>query len=141
VSYVDKDPSKGAIITLENRDRLVMPATVQIDFKDGTHRRVQLPAETWIRSAQHSLRLDSSAPIVRVTVDPDHVIPDKDRSNNVIITTAPAAAISPTPPSPERNGAANALVTPERMALAIELKVDVTSSQPDGRFRWPMTRA
>jgi len=84
VAYEDGDPVKGALLTFANLDRLVLPATVQIDFKNGTRRRIRLPAETWILKSVATLRLDSQQPIASVTVDPDHVIPDKDRTNNVL---------------------------------------------------------
>jgi hypothetical protein len=82
VSYVDGDASKGAIVKIQTRDRLVLPATVQIEFDDGTRRRLRLPAEAFIQSAIGRLAVQSTRPIRRVTVDPDHVLPDKDRSNN-----------------------------------------------------------
>jgi Peptidase family M1 domain len=84
VAYQDHDPAKGALVTFENLDRLVLPATVQIDFKDGSHKRVRLPAETWLLKSVATLPIDSTQPIVTVTVDPDHVLPDKDRTNNVL---------------------------------------------------------
>ena len=84
VAYPDHDPAKGALVTFENLDRLVLPATVQIDFKDGSHKRVRLPAETWLLKSVATLPIDSTQPIVTVTVDPDHVLPDKDRTNNVL---------------------------------------------------------
>jgi hypothetical protein len=31
-----------------------------------------------------TLHLDSNQPVVSVTVDPDHVLPDNDRTNNVL---------------------------------------------------------
>jgi len=84
VSYPDGNPAKGALLTFQNLDRLVLPATVEIDFKDGTRKRIRLPAETWILKSVATLPLDSTLPIASVTVDPDHVIPDKDRGNNVL---------------------------------------------------------
>jgi Peptidase family M1 domain len=84
VAYQDGDPAKGALVTFQNLDRLVLPANVQIDFKDGSHRRIRLPAETWILKSVATLAIDSTQPIVSVTIDPDHVIPDKDRTNNVL---------------------------------------------------------
>jgi hypothetical protein len=84
VAYPDHDPAKGALVTFENLDRLVLPATVQIDFKDGSHKRVRLPAETWLLKSVATLPIDSTQPIVTVTVDPDHVLPDRDRTNNVL---------------------------------------------------------
>ena len=84
VTYPDGNPAKGALLTFQNLDRLILPATVQIEFKDGTSRRIRLPAETWILKSVATLYLDSEQPIVSVTIDPDHVIPDKDRTNNVL---------------------------------------------------------
>jgi hypothetical protein len=84
VAYQDGDPAKGALLTFENHDRLVLPATVRVDFKDGSHEQLRLPAETWILKSVVTVPLDSRQPIAKVTVDPDHVIPDKDRSNNVL---------------------------------------------------------
>lgn len=83
VSYNAGGPSKGARVTIANLDKLVMPATVEIVFQDGVTRDVRLPAETWIQQKEFELDLDSAAPIVSVTIDPQHKIPDRDRSNNV----------------------------------------------------------
>jgi hypothetical protein len=63
---------------------LVLPATVQIDFADGSSRRIRLPAETWLQQTRYTANLDSRQRIVSVTVDPDHVLPDNDRSNNAL---------------------------------------------------------
>jgi hypothetical protein len=76
--------SKGATVTIANLDRLVMPATVDIAFQGGGHTRIRLPAETWIQKTEADIHLNSTQPILSVTVDPDHVIPDKNRSNNVL---------------------------------------------------------
>ncbi|MEO8896491.1 MAG: M1 family metallopeptidase, partial [Rhizomicrobium sp.] len=75
---------KGAVVTIANLDRLVMPSTVEIAFAGGEKRRIALPAETWIQKTEVELNLDSTKPIVSVTIDPDHVVPDRDRANNVL---------------------------------------------------------
>jgi hypothetical protein len=90
VAYVDGDPAKGATVTLANLDRLVMPATVQISYADGTRRRIQVPVETWLTQHEVEMSLAGSGPISEVTVDPDQVIPDEDRGNNSL--KAPFAA-------------------------------------------------
>jgi hypothetical protein len=75
---------KGAVVTIANLDRLVMPSTVEIAFAGGEKRRIALPAETWIQKTEVELQLDSTKPVVSVTVDPDHVVPDSNRANNVL---------------------------------------------------------
>ena len=91
VAYRGK-PAGGAVVTLASLDRLVLPATVQVAFADGTTRRVRVPVEAWIRKATLDLPIDSTQPITSVTVDPDHVIPDADRTNNVLAGPFPSAA-------------------------------------------------
>ena len=84
VAYTDGDPAKGAQVKIADLDRLVLPAIVQVEFKDGSRTRIRLPVETWLLKKQTTVYLDSTQPIARVIVDPDHLIPDKDRSNNVL---------------------------------------------------------
>ena len=84
IAYVEGDPKKGALITVEARDKLIMPATLRIDFADGTTRDVRLPAETWIREAVVAVPVGGKSSVKRATLDPDHVLPDKNRSNNII---------------------------------------------------------
>jgi hypothetical protein len=83
VAYVDGDPAKGARITVANLDRMVMPSTLEVKYADGTTRRIALPAETWILRGATTLTLDGHGPIASVTIDPDRVLPDENRSNNV----------------------------------------------------------
>ncbi len=75
--------SKGAVVTVANLDPLVLPAVLEVDFDDGSRQRIHLPAETWIQQKRVELPLDSTRAIRTVTIDPDHVLPDKDRGNNV----------------------------------------------------------
>jgi hypothetical protein len=62
---------------------LVLPTTVEAVFTDGTKERVKLPIETWLSKKTYTWTLDSKTPIASVIADPDHVLPDDDRSNNV----------------------------------------------------------
>ena len=82
VKYVNGDPAEGALITVVNLGQLVMPAVVEVDFKDGSKTRVKVPVETWLTKGTYLMTLDSKVPISSVTIDPDHVLPDNDRTNN-----------------------------------------------------------
>jgi hypothetical protein len=84
IAYVDDDPTKGALVTVEARDKLVMPVTLRVDFADGTSKDIRLPAETWIRQAATAVPTGGTSKVVRATLDPEHKLPDKDRSNNVL---------------------------------------------------------
>ena len=78
------DKIDGDSVTLSNHGQLVLPTTVEAVFKDGSKTRIKLPVETWISQGTYVWTPDSKAPIASVTVDPDHVLPDDDRSNNTL---------------------------------------------------------
>jgi hypothetical protein len=77
------DKVDGSSVTLSNRGQLVLPTPVEVTFKDGTKERMTLPVETWLHQATFVWELESKEPIASVVVDPDHVLPDDDRSNNI----------------------------------------------------------
>lgn len=82
VDYIDGDPTHGARVGVETRDRLVMPSVVEVRYADGTARRIPLPVETWQQKARVLLTLEGGGPIVSATVDPDHRLPDRDRADD-----------------------------------------------------------
>ena len=82
IAYVRGDPAQGALVTVEARDPLIMPVTLRVVYADGTRRDVRLPAETWIRQKSVEVYVAGSQPVVSATLDPDHRIPDRDRSND-----------------------------------------------------------
>ncbi len=83
VRYVDGDPAKGALITIENKDQMVMPVTVEVKESNGKMGTINLPVEIWERSGVYTLRYNSTSPIDSVIVDPEKVLPDIDPANNV----------------------------------------------------------
>ena len=72
----------GATLTILNKGQLVLPATVEVKFKDGTSERFRLPWETWLSKGEYMWSSDDKKPIASVTIDPDHKLPDDDRSDN-----------------------------------------------------------
>ncbi len=60
-----------------------MPVTLEIVLKDGTKKRMELPVETWLQSKVQNIHVATKQKIASVTIDPDHVLPDSNRSNNV----------------------------------------------------------
>ncbi len=83
VKYVDGDPSKGALITIENKDRMVMPVVVQVKESNGKTGTIKLPVEIWEKSGQFTFNYNSTSLIDTVKIDPDEKLPDIDLSNNV----------------------------------------------------------
>ncbi|QJD97095.1 M1 family metallopeptidase [Mucilaginibacter robiniae] len=83
VKYVDNDPSKGALITLDNLEKMAMPVILEIKTKDGKTDRINLPVEIWERNAYWTFKYPSTSEIQSVTYDPDKVLPDYNPDNNV----------------------------------------------------------
>jgi len=83
VKYVDNDPSKGALITIDNLDKMAMPVILEIKTKSGKTERVNLPVEIWERYKTWTFKYPSTEAIESVTYDPDNVLPDYNPSNNV----------------------------------------------------------
>jgi len=83
VNYIDQDPSKGAIITIENMDKMAMPAEVEIEVAGGEKQRVKFPVEIWQRGATWEFKVNTKLPIKSVSIDPDHILPDINSKNNV----------------------------------------------------------
>jgi len=81
-SYVDGDPAKGVKVQLVSRQKLVMPATLRLVFADGSQRNLRVPVEAWRYGGTPSITVDSNQPVTQLTLDPDHALPDADRSNN-----------------------------------------------------------
>ena len=81
-SYVDNDPAKGVQVTLASKQKLVMPATLRIDYADGSHEEMRVPVEAWRQSATPKLALHTSRKVTKLTLDPEHKLPDADRGNN-----------------------------------------------------------
>ncbi|HEX4711465.1 M1 family metallopeptidase [Phenylobacterium sp.] len=87
VAYVDGDPAKGAEVTVANLDQLVLPATLRVTYRNGTRKDLRVPVETWMQTGSHVFALEGGPAIAEVTVDPDHRLPDKDRTNNTFKPT------------------------------------------------------
>jgi hypothetical protein len=82
VEYVNGNQAQGAVITIENKQKLPMPVTVEVKEENGKTGRVKLPVEIWMHGSVWKFQYASTGKIVQVTVDPDQRYPDIDNSNN-----------------------------------------------------------
>ena len=80
--YVDNDASKGIIVTVANLRPLVLPASLEVVYTDGSKDRIKIPAEAWLQKGVANFTFHTGKPVATVTVDPDHVLPDDNRTNN-----------------------------------------------------------
>lgn len=82
VGYDNNDYTKGALITIENKQQMPMPVKIEIKENNGKTQTVDLPVEVWQRSAQWTFRVPTTTKVSSVKIDPQHQLPDIDRSNN-----------------------------------------------------------
>lgn len=82
VSYVDQDPSKGAIITIDNLEKMAMPVVLEATTESGATVRHKLPVEVWERNNSWQFVIPTTDKVIKVEIDPDNVYPDIEPENN-----------------------------------------------------------
>ena len=70
------------LVYLSNRGQMVMPATLELRFADGTSEIRELPVEMWNLGSRFTYRAATAKPVVGVVVDPRRIYPDIERGNN-----------------------------------------------------------
>lgn len=75
--------SAKSVIYLSNKAGLVMPFKMQVTFSDGKIDSFNVPVETWFLGNNYTLPIYDGRKIERVVIDPNHVMPDINRENNI----------------------------------------------------------
>lgn len=82
VDYVKNNPANGVDITIENRDKMPVPVIVEVREFNGKVSRQTLPVQVWQQNNVFAFHYPSTSAVTSVTIDPDGVIPDRNRANN-----------------------------------------------------------
>ena len=77
-----KTDTTHTLIYLSNRRGLVMPAIVKVTYESGKEQEFKLPVEIWFLGDKYTMRLNEHEIVKEVVLDPNHELPDVDRSNN-----------------------------------------------------------
>lgn len=83
IESVTADTSGHESVHLVNRGTMVMPAELRITYDDSSAETVRLPVEMWNLGQRFTYRLPARKTVRSVEVNPRHVLPDIDRTNNV----------------------------------------------------------
>jgi hypothetical protein len=75
--------NRPGLVTFTNLDRMVMPLHFRVKFDDDSTEEHRLPVEVWFSTDRIVWRLDSNREIREVRIDPDRMLPDARRANNV----------------------------------------------------------
>ncbi|SEM13960.1 hypothetical protein SAMN05216436_10227 [bacterium A37T11] len=82
LDYEKGDPAKGAIIKVENKQQMVMPIIVAVKETNGQEHCFTVPVDVWQKGPTATFHVNSTTRVVSVILDPEHQLPDMDRSNN-----------------------------------------------------------
>lgn len=82
IKYIDNDPTKGALITIVNKEQMVLPVPMKIEEENGKTNSIELPVEIWQRGDTWTFQYPSTSTIKKITIDSDHDYPDINPSNN-----------------------------------------------------------
>ena len=81
-TYPDGDPTRGVTIDLVNHGWLLMPAILEARLANGSRTRVTVPVEAWMKGNRVQVSLPTHDAVRAVLLDPDHGLPDANRSDN-----------------------------------------------------------
>lgn len=82
VSYVNGDAKEGALISLSNNKKMVMPVIMQITLDNGKTDIVRLPVEIWEKGNNWTYKYNTDRKIQKVVLDPQEHFPDVNGANN-----------------------------------------------------------
>ncbi len=82
VDSVASDSTQSRVY-LSNKAGLVMPFKMLVTFSDGKVDSFNVPIEAWYLGNNYTLPIMDDRKIEKVVIDPDHVLPDIDRDNNI----------------------------------------------------------
>ncbi len=83
VKYVKDDPKNGALITIENMEKMPFPVTLVVTTASGKSETINLPVEIWERNQVWTFLYPSTEEIKSVSFDPEHYLPDTNSTNDV----------------------------------------------------------
>ena len=82
VKYVNDDPAKGALITIDNLEKMPMPVELELKTVSGKTSRIKLPVEVWERNTSWTFKAPVEEALESVVLDPDKALPDMNAANN-----------------------------------------------------------
>ncbi|AAW60563.1 Peptidase [Gluconobacter oxydans 621H] len=84
---IHHDAGKPATVQVRNYGELPLPVLLRAEYADGKSEEIRIPTEAWRQGSDIVVSLPVHDGLKVVTLDPDHVIPDVDRSDNRIAVT------------------------------------------------------
>ncbi|WP_395054078.1 M1 family metallopeptidase [Flavobacterium sp.] len=120
VKYVKNDAKNGALITVDNLDKMPMPVVVEFKTKSGITSRMTLPVEIWKRNTSWTFKFNSTEELDTITLDPENAFPDSNDENNVWTNA--------------KNGIEKGVVLDQYLGefSSLQIPIKITTTEEDG---------
>ena len=82
VKYNKGDAKNGAVVTIENLQKMAMPVVLEVKTKSGKIINKTLPVEVWQKNVEWTFKLDTTEELESITIDPKNEFPDINEANN-----------------------------------------------------------
>lgn len=82
VTYVNDDPANGALVTIRNLDKMVMPVYLKYTTVDGNSTTIYIPVEVWQNGSTWIQKLKTNQKLSSVEINPGNIFPDINDANN-----------------------------------------------------------
>jgi hypothetical protein len=80
--YIQGNPAAGALVQIDNLDKMAMPVYLKYETVAGKTGMVKIPVEVWQNGNTWTQKLNTTEKLKSVTIDPYHVFPDINDDNN-----------------------------------------------------------
>ncbi len=82
VTYVRNDPASGALVVIDNLDKMAMPISLTYETVSGKTGSLNIPIEVWQNGNVWTQKLNTTEKLKSVTINKDNVYPDVNPDNN-----------------------------------------------------------
>ena len=79
----------GTMVVVRNTGKLLLPVTLRVTYADGSHEDRVVPTESWYLHDHVTITLPDGKRVARAELDPDHKLPEPDRTDNVRDVSVP----------------------------------------------------
>jgi hypothetical protein len=74
--------TEGYAIVITNLEQMPMPVILEVKTESGKTDIVKIPVDVWMRNKSWTVNYATNEEVTSVVLDPEHVLPDSDESNN-----------------------------------------------------------
>ena len=82
VTYLKNDPKSGALVVIENLEKMAMPVELSYETVSGKTGSMKIPVEVWQNGNVWTQKLPTTDKLKSVTINKEGTFPDVNPDNN-----------------------------------------------------------